>query len=372
MDHHAFDKEPPFPEGLKLANLEKLSLARLLDQNDKVEASRLFEACKFYGFFYLDLESCEEGKKLLDIVQQLFRLSDEVFALPIEEKNKYDNATKGSFFGYKAIGATIIDREGTKDKMEAWNLGKDDIMQTGTQWPNPPLITNNRGLIQEYIKCSHGIAMTILRALEREACLPSGTLVDLHDLTAVSGDHVRFLKVPPQPDDGRQAAVGEHTDFGSLTVLFNRLSGLRVVEPGQNNPWDEWPWVRPLPGHAIINLGDALVKFTNGLFRSNVHRVDAPVGLQKHVQRYSLVYFSRPRDDVMLKRVDGSDVIPPLAPGEIEEEITSKDWVARRAMGKRTFNFKGTQHWDQMQGTEQHSKLKPLVPTPSHTPVATA
>jgi len=245
-------------------------------------------------------------------------------------------------------------------------------MQTGTQWPNPPLITDNRTLIQGYIKSCHGIAMTILRALERGLNLPRGALADLHDLTAESGDHVRFLKVPPQPDEGRQTAVGEHTDFGSITVLFNRLSGLRVVEPGQNNPWDEWPWVRPLAGHAIINLGDALVKFTNGLLRSNVHRVDPPMGLQKVAQRYSLVYFSRPRDDVLLKRVNGSDAIPPLAFDEVEEEITSKDWVARRAMGKRTFNFKGTEHWDQMQGTEQRSKLKPLVPTPSSTPVATA
>jgi len=99
MDRHAFDNEPPFPEGLKLASLEKISLARLLDEKDNEESSSLLEACKFYGFFYLDLDSCEEGKKLLEVVQKLFHLSDEVFALPLEEKNKYDNATKGSFFG---------------------------------------------------------------------------------------------------------------------------------------------------------------------------------------------------------------------------------------------------------------------------------
>ncbi|TAQ85502.1 hypothetical protein B7494_g6169 [Chlorociboria aeruginascens] len=364
MDVHDFENEPPFPEGLKLAALEKISLAKLLDVNDAEEAQRLVEACKHYGFFYIRLDDCAEGVEIMDVVKKLFKLSDEVFAEPLEEKNKYDLSEKGSFFGYKAVGATIIDREGTKDKMEAWNLGKDDMMQTGTQWPNPPLITDNRPLIQDYIARSHGIAMTILRALERQIHLPEGAMTELHDLAAESGDHVRFLKVPPQPDEGRQTAVGEHTDFGSITVLFNRLSGLRVVEPGANNPWNEWPWVRPLPGHAIINLGDAMVKFSNGLFRSNVHRVDPPVGLQKEVQRYSLVYFSRPRDDVLLKRIEGSDEIPPLAPGEVEEEITSKDWVARRAMGKRVFNFKGTHHWDQMQGTEQHSKLKPLLLTP--------
>ena len=37
---------------------------------------------------------------------------------------------------------------------------------------------------------------------------------------------------------------------------------------------------------------------------------------------------------------------------QVEEDITSKDWVLRRAMGKRVGNFQGGDHWDQMQGTE--------------------
>lgn len=42
--------------------------------------------------------------------------------------------------------------------------------------------------------------------------------------------------------------------------------------------------------------------------------------------RYSLVYFARPEDDVVLKRLE-SPVIPPLAEGDEEEEINAKDWI---------------------------------------------
>ena len=49
-------------------------------------------------------------------------------------------------------------------------------------------------------------------------------------------------------------------------------------------------------------------------------------------------------------------MIPKVGPEEVEEEITAKDWVLRRAMGKRVGNFRGEEHWDRMQGTEAYSK----------------
>ena len=122
-------------------------------------------------------------------------------------------------------------------------------------------------------------------------------------------------RINPKSCSPSFAQVGEHTDFGSITVLFNRLAGLRIVEPGVTNAWEDWPWVPPKSNHAIINLGDAMVKLTNGLFRSNVHRVDPPPSEQASAARFSLVYFSRPRDDVLLKRVQGSELIPALGEG---------------------------------------------------------
>ena len=145
-------------------------------------------------------------------------------------------------------------------------------------------------------------------------------------------------------------ALGEHTDFGSVTVLFNRLGGLQVLLPGEEG---EWLYVRPLEGHAIVNLGDAMVRFTGGLLRSNIHRVVAPPGEQAGETRYSLVYFARPEDDVVLKRLESS-VIPLLAEGEEEEDINAMDWVNRRALKKRVGFFE-EEEWEKNLGTERIS-----------------
>ena len=72
------------------------------------------------------------------------------------------------------------------------------------------------------------------------------------------------------------------------SFLHNRLGGLQVMVPGTN----EWQYVKvsrfgrhscrtidsvslskPIPGHAICNLGDAMAIFSGGILRSNLHRV---------------------------------------------------------------------------------------------------
>ena len=141
---------------------------------------------------------------------------------------------------------------------------------------------------------------------------------------------MRLVKASPQPPSDRKITLGKHTDFGSITILFNRLGGLQILPPPSLVPdkqEPQWTYVRPLSGHCIVNLGDAMVKFTNGLLRSNIHRVISPPGEQAKETRYSLVYFSRPEDDVILKRLNGGDIIPTLKENEKEEEMNSKDWI---------------------------------------------
>jgi isopenicillin N synthase-like dioxygenase len=122
MDQADFDREPPFPEHLPLADLEVISLGRLLDASDEDETQKLFDACKRFGFFYLRLDDSDTGTQLLQIVKQMFQLQTQLFDLPLDEKQKYDIHDQGSFFGYSAPGATVIDRRGTRDRMEVWNV----------------------------------------------------------------------------------------------------------------------------------------------------------------------------------------------------------------------------------------------------------
>jgi len=198
------------------------------------------------------------------------------------------------------------------------------------------LLYDKAPLLKSYMHNAHGLVSLLLKHLTRHLALPQGTLTSLHDQGTISGDHVRFIKAPPQPQDDLRIAMGQHTDFGSVTILFNRVGGLQVLPPASpSEPSPEWCYVKPLPGHCIVNLGDAMVKFTNGLLRSNLHRVVAPPGEQVNSTRYSLVYFARPGDEVPLRRVEGSSIVPPLEEGVVEEALPSREHIKRMALGKR-------------------------------------
>ena len=94
-----------------------------------------------------------------------------------------------------------------------------------------------------------------------------------------------------------------------------------------------------------------MVKFTAGILRSNIHRVVNPPGEQGDSMRMSVVYFSRPENEVILKVLEGSDMINEKRKQQVEfageEHITSKEWTLRRAMGKRVGG-----DWARTLGTE--------------------
>ena len=74
--------------------------------------------------------------------------------------------------------------------------------------------------------------------------------------------------------DGAPAAspwgVGEHTDYGFLTILRqDEVGGLEVRSRAR------WVPAPPLPGTYVCNLGDMLDRMTGGHYRSTPHRVRA-------------------------------------------------------------------------------------------------
>ncbi|TKA59820.1 hypothetical protein B0A49_12721 [Cryomyces minteri] len=343
---------PPFPEDVHTAPLVTVSLGKL-EAEDTDEHGSLLAACKALGFFYLDMRGCTNGETLLQDADAMFGLMGDFFALPGAEKEKYDFSAREVYYGYKGVGAEVIDKNGTRDRNELYNacppISKDDILSLSPPLPAPSLITDNRAALARYMASNNTVLTTLFDSLTIALALPPGTLTALHRVAASSGCHARFIRAPPQPPHDRRTALAEHTDFGSLTVLFNRVGGLQVQLPGSV----AWVYVRPRPGHAIVNLGDAMVKFTGGLLRSNLHRVVAPSGAQADAVRYSLVYFCRPEHEVRLRRLTGG-LLGEKASGEDgdEEASTSREWIHRRHMGRKVKFFKGPETWENTKGTE--------------------
>ncbi|KAF2431544.1 Clavaminate synthase-like protein [Tothia fuscella] len=344
---------PPFPDSVHTAPLLRISLYKLLLQ-DPTEQDQLWRACCDLGFFYLDLRLSLANKNLyksssnLEVDGPLF--SQMQTGCSLLEKSYFSYRLKRNSgmnlpATYKGLGSGVLDKSGAKDRIEFYNVSKDDILGISNALPAPAMLNNHKPVLRSYIQTSHSLISLILGVLNKRLQLPESRLQGLHRLKAASGDQVRFLRAPPQPKEDRGTALEGHTDFGSITVLFNKMGGLQVrlpagIEPippsrsnsldtieqlhGENGDGEKWVYVRPLPGHAIINLGDAMVKFSGGILRSDIHRVVSPPGAQAGTTRFSLVYFSRPEDKVMLGALKESPLIAQSAGDEPEEVINSR------------------------------------------------
>ena len=311
----------------------------LLVEKDPVEIEKLFQVCTELGFFYLKLDNQLDPTPIYTLAQQVFELS-------IDTKMKYAmDGKNGVYFGYKATGTTYVDKKGTPDKVEFWNIAKDEILlEDKATFPKP--IIDAKDTIREYMIKSHKIVLIILEILSSKLGLDAQTLPNLHRMTQPSGDQLRLTKSTMYPNNNNDAvdvALIPHTDFGSITILFNQLGGLQIL--ASNGEWLDIP---PLPGYAIVNLGDSMVKLSDGLLKSNIHRVVAIPGLNEMINRYSIVYFSRPENNVLMQSLINTGHHEPLD-GDV---LTAQEWIARRVKNFQLANYKDESTYETSRGTE--------------------
>lgn len=201
----------------------------------------------------------------------------------------------------------------------------------------PEPVEKNRVEIESYIRHAYDAGTVLLRHLDQHMRLPTGTLASLQRIDRVSGSTLRMLRYPPQPEGDRRTAFLGHTDIGTVTILFNVLGGLQILPPGLEAKEENWMYVRPEPGCAIINLGDAMVEWSGGVLRSNLHRVYFAPGAQAEHERYSLAYAIRPEGIQSMKRLafEGS-AVPDLEEGEEDLDCDANQWLARKGAAIRS------------------------------------
>ena len=134
---------------------------------------------------------------------------------------------------------------------------------------------------------------------------------------------LRLLHYPPveNPKEG-QLGAGAHTDYGTLTVLFQDDAGGLEVQ----NLEGEWVEAPPIPGTVVINTGDLVARWSNDRFKSTPHRVVPRPAAMKN-GRLSIAFFSDPDPDVVIEAIPScvSEENPAKYP-----PITAGDYIAER------------------------------------------
>lgn len=202
---------PPFPTTLPTADIHTIDFDALAAGSPS-QSRAVHEAATGYGFFYLSHHHIDHAF--------MFDLANSVFTLPQPEKNKYDMGTTGHYFGYKRSGAMIVDDKGTPDQSEFYNISKDEVLGIGklgaNPSPHPEVVLQRKAQLAVFMRRCHEVVTVLVRALGTELGLDPELLPSLHQVDRPSVCQARVTHAPPVGED--TICLGEHTDFGSVTV----------------------------------------------------------------------------------------------------------------------------------------------------------
>lgn len=227
------------------------------------EQQKLFAALRDVGFVYLQNHAIP-----LAAQQQLFQHAKRFFALPESEKARIETGESKAFHGWFSPQRTSGDKS-RSDQKEAFDIGDDSDPTRPNQWPaNWPEF---RTEMTSFFEQCHQVHLELLAALAEYV----GLATDFFEPFVQAKDHFfRVLHYPETTGDSfrNRFRASPHTDYGTLTLLFNDSHGGLQVR----NKAGDFVDAPPLPGAAIVNVGDLLSRWFNDALKSTEHRVVEP------------------------------------------------------------------------------------------------
>jgi len=287
-----------------------------LMENKQQVAREIRQACEDIGFFTVSGHGVP-----LELVRSTNAAARAFFDLPLDEKTK---VLAKPAFGYMPMEAENLSASlGAKahsDLKETLNL---KLPVEAVSWPShPPELTPT---CQQYFSAMLELAGAILHLFALALDVPETFFDDKVDRPNAV---LRLINYPPvgaaQPG---QMGAGEHTDYGTITILWSEDSrGLQVRT--RDGAWLD---VAASPEAFIINIGDLMSNWTNDRWISTLHRVTPRVNAAR---RQSIAFFHNPNPDAVIECIPGccDDAHPArYAPILAGEHLRMK---AEKALGK--------------------------------------
>jgi isopenicillin N synthase-like dioxygenase len=263
------------------------------------------DACLRCGFFMIKNHGADETA-----IAKAWGLVQDFFDLPLEKKN--DVVMDGTYpYGYSPINTEIaggVLDYGKADQKESFSLclgptsNVDPRMPT-PRWPKEAPIGFKEALSAYYRECEK-LADTLLAIFATALELPEPETY----FKRFDNQHWSALRALNYPHSEKtfapgQLRIGEHSDYGALTILRGVGAGLQVLR--KDGSWADVD----IPEKAFtINLGDLMQRWTNDLWKSTRHRVVPPVlqtdpstGRIKDNRRQSIAFFHNLNRDAIVE-----------------------------------------------------------------------
>ena len=297
------------------------------------------QACEEIGFFLIAGHGVPPS-----LVDGIRGVTNRFFDLPLEEKLKAgcDPAIVVAS-GYEMMGRTALARSLGKEtppdyreifKIAALVPDDDPYYRSDAArkffppnvWPAQP--PEFRRIYEQYYRAIQRLAADIMRIFALALDLEESFFADKLDRPVNRLNAIRYLAQKEPPVEG-QLRAGEHTDYGTLTILLaeDKPGGLQVrLRSG------EWIDVRPPEGALVVNIGDMMMHWTNDHWISNLHRVANPPRASADVERLSVVFFQKPNYDAEIRCIEkyaGASFAPKYPPVRAADHWYAKNAKAR-------------------------------------------
>ncbi|KAM9815048.1 uncharacterized protein si:dkey-10o6.2 [Syngnathus typhle] len=214
--------------------------------------------------------------------------------------------------GWLSMESERLNRERPEDLKESFNVTS---LHPDIKWPSSEAAPGfQETQISFFHRCKE-LSLRVMRVMAHSLDLDPDIFLNAHRLIGTEGNctTLRSLYYPPvnseQAKEG-QLRCGEHSDYGTITLVFQNAEGLQVRR--RSGEFVSAPCV---PGAVLVNIADLMQRWTSDNFVSVLHRVLLPPAGDCSSTRQSVAFFVQPDDEAVVTCIDGSDKYPPVRSG---------------------------------------------------------